>query len=53
MAESRNARATKYNVFFLPNASDGLDPNKDPRTVPIDAIEIVRPCSNTFSCQNF
>ena len=50
VAKAEPAADMKYNtpiqksVFFLPIRSDGNPPNKAPSTVPIRAIETVKPC---------
>ncbi len=52
IAETRKRTAIQKTVFLRPNLSDGIPPNIAPTTVPIKAIETVRPCSNTSRPHN-
>lgn len=50
-AEIRNRNAIQHNVFFRPSRSVGIPPSMAPTTVPISAIETVRPCSKAVRFQ--
>src|SRR6267142_2634504 len=45
--DARNNTATQKSVFFRPIPSEGMPPSIAPITVPIKAIETVKPCSKT------
>src|SRR5688572_10176855 len=48
-AETKNNTAIQNNVFLRPSLSEGIPPSIAPATVPINAMETVRPCSKTSS----